>query len=246
MAVTISGRRARGTSLRMPPMHARGVRVVMAAALLGALAATGRPAAQPTAVVRGKVEIGPVTTRRSGTAYPSRAVPLGQFAPASEIRHVVVYLKDAPTRQVSPVKAAIRQVDENFVPRVVAVPVGSTVEFPNDDPIYHNVFSLSRAKDFNLGRYPKGQSKSVRFDRAGIIKVFCEIHSHMTATVMVFDHPWFAVPDESGQFELPAVPPGQREIVAWHERLGDSGPRAVSVEAGRPAEANFVLPVPRQ
>jgi plastocyanin len=213
---------------------------------LAAPMAGGRTAAQQTGIVRGRVEIGQVSMRRPASAYPARTVPQVQLAPASEVRHVVVYVKDAPSRQISPVKVAIRQLKENFVPRVVAVPVGSEVEFPNDDPIYHNVFSLSRAKGFNLGRYPQGHSKSVRFDRPGIVKVFCDIHSHMTATVMVFNHPWFAVPAEDGRFELPAVPPGRHEIIAWHERLGESGPREVIVEAGRPAQADFVLPVPRQ
>jgi plastocyanin len=226
-------------------MHVRGVRVVGLALVMAIPVLTDGTAAQQATVVRGRVEIGNVHARRPASAYPSRAVPQVQLAPASEVRHVVVYLKDAPIREVPPVKVAIRQRDENFVPRVVAVPVGSEVEFPNDDPIYHNVFSLSRAKEFNLGRFPKGQSRGVRFARPGIVKVFCEIHSHMTATVMVFNHPWFAIPDEEGRFELPPVPPGQREIVAWHERLGDS-PRPITVEAGRPAEANFVLPVPRQ
>jgi hypothetical protein len=127
----------------------------------------------------------------------------------------------------------------------VAVPVGSTVDFPNDDPIYHNVFSLSRVRTFNLGRFPQGQTRQVRFDRAGLVRVFCEIHSHMSATVMVFDHPWFAVPGDDGRFSLPAVPPGEREITAWHERLGDTTLQ-VQVEAGRDAAADFVLPVPEQ
>ena len=215
--------------------------MLTAAVMLG-----GRPAAQQQGVVRGRVEIGvPISTRRPSSAYPSRTVPQPALAPASEVRHVVVYLKDAPARPVTPVKVAIRQRDENFIPRVVAVPVGSTVEFPNDDPIYHNVFSLSRANSFNLGRYPKGQSKGDRFDKPGIVKVFCDIHSHMSATVVVFNHPWFAVPDESGRFELPEVPPGQREVTAWHERLGDRTV-GVRVEAGRPAAIDFVLPVPAQ
>ena len=127
--------------------------------------------------------------------------------------------EDAPSRRCD---AEIRQRDENFVPRVVAVPVGSTVDFPNDDPIYHNVFSLSRAKTFNLGRFPRGKSRGVRFDKPGVVKVFCEIHSHMTATVMVFNHPWFAMPDEQGRFDLSGVPPGTHQITAWHERLGDT------------------------
>jgi plastocyanin len=204
------------------------------------------PAAQQLAAVRGRVEIGiPITTRRPNAAYPSRAVATQALAPAAEVRHVVVYLKDAPPRQVRPTNVDIRQRDENFIPRVVAVPVGSEVGFPNDDPIYHNVFSLSRPRNFNLGRYPRGHTRRVQFDQPGIVKVFCDIHSHMSATVMVFNHPWFAIPAEDGRFELPAIPPGEREITAWHERLGDTTQR-VRVETGRVSEAYFVLPVPPQ
>jgi plastocyanin len=230
-------------SMRGPWGRVSLVAVLCAAAWLHA----GATAPQNHAVVRGRVEIGiPVSTRRPGSAYPSRSVRQGAaLAPVSELRHVVVYLKDAPSMPVTPVKVSIRQKDENFVPRVVAVPVGSDVDFPNDDPIYHNVFSLSRARTFNLGRYPRGKTKGERFDRPGIVKVFCDIHSHMTATVMVFDHPWFAVPDEQGRFELPALPPGQHEITAWHERLGDTS-ESVRVDPGRPATVDFVLPVPQQ
>lgn len=226
---------------------ARGVRLLAASAacLLAVLpfepATSARQAS--SAVVRGRVAIGiPVATRRPSAAY-ARIVPRAGLAPASELRHVVVYLKDAPPRPVTPVRAVIRQINETFVPRVVVVPVGSTVEFPNDDPFYHNVFSLSRAKTFNLGRYPQGRTAGERFDRPGIVKVFCDIHSHMTATVLVFNHPWFAVPDEDGRFELTDVPPGTREITAWHERLGDTT-EPVRVEIGRTAAIDFVLPVP--
>jgi plastocyanin len=220
--------------------------LVLAAAAAGALVSAPVPEAQPVAAVRGRVEIGiPITMRRPSAAYPTRAVAAPALAPLSELRHVVVFLKDAPSRPVAPVKVEIRQRNENFVPRVVAVPIGSRVEFPNDDPIYHNVFSLSRPRNFNLGRYPRGHTKHVTFDRPGIVKVFCDIHSHMSATVMVFNHPWFAVPAEDGRYELPAVPSGDREITAWHERLGDTT-QQVRVEPGRPATADFVLPVPRQ
>jgi plastocyanin len=177
--------------------------------------------------------------------YATRTVSVPALAPESERRHVVVYLRDARPQGVMPLRVAISQHHETFTPRVVAVTVGSEVEFPNDDPIYHNVFSLSRAKNFNLGRYPRGNTRRVRFDRPGIVKVFCEIHSHMSATVMVFDHPWFAIPDEDGRFELPPVPAGDRQITAWHERLGDTTLH-VRVESGRQAAADFVLPVPEQ
>lgn len=204
-----------------------------------------RPAAQEQpGVVRGRVEIGiPITARRPTAAYPTRTVPAPALAPESERRHVVVYARDARPQDVAPMRVAIRQRNESFTPRVVAVTIGSEVEFPNDDPIYHNVFSLSRVRTFNLGRYPRGDTRRVRFATPGVVKVFCEIHSHMSATVMVFNHPWFAVPGEDGRFELPAMPAGDRQITAWHERLGDTTLR-VRVESGRPAAADFILPVP--
>ena len=204
-------------------------------------------AGQERASVGGRVEIGiPVATRRPTTAYATRSVGSpAALASESERRNVVIYLRNAPSKAVSPVRLSIRQRNETFTPRVVAVTVGSEVDFPNDDPIYHNVFSLSRVRTFNLGRYPRGDTRRVRFDRPGIVKVFCEIHSHMSATVIVFDHPWFAMPDETGRFALDAVPPGDHEVTAWHERLGDTTSR-LRVEPGRAATADFVLPVPAQ
>jgi plastocyanin len=221
--------------------------LVLLAAAVTIVSTRAGSAAQPQPpAVRGRVEIGiPISARRPSSAYPTRAVQTAALAPISELRHVVVYVKNAPERQVTPVKVEIRQRNENFIPRMVAVPIGSQVEFPNDDPFYHNVFSLSRPRNFNLGRYPRGHTKRVQFDKPGIVKVFCDIHSHMSATVMVFNHPWFAVPDENGRFELPPMPGGDREITAWHERLGDTTQR-VRIDAGRTAVADFVLPVPRQ
>ena len=187
----------------------------------------------------------PSTAKRPTSAYPNRAVTVVSLAPPTEVRNVVVFLKDAPARAVSPTRVGIRQRDETFVPRVVAVPVGSEVEFPNDDPYYHNVFSLSRSKAFNLGRYPKGQTRVVRFDKPGIVKVFCDIHSHMSAAVVVLNHPWYAIPDDDGRFEIADVPTGDREVVAWHERLGNTTV-PVRVEPGRGASVEFTLPVPAQ
>jgi plastocyanin len=220
--------------------------VLLAAAVVGLTATSGtRPAAQEHNSVRGRVSIGiPVTAKRPTSTY-SRSVPTVVLAPESELRHVVVYVKDAPRTPAPAMQAEIRQRNENFVPRVVAVTVGSTVEFPNDDPIYHNVFSLSRTKTFDLGRFPKGKSRGERFDKPGVVKVFCQIHSHMSATVMVFDHPWFTIPDEEGTFELTGVPPGTHQITAWHERLGDTT-MELRVEPGRAATIDFVLPVPAQ
>jgi plastocyanin len=210
------------------------------------VAAGTRPSAQESAAIRGRVEIGvPITTRRPSASYATRAVVAPALASASELRNVVVYVKDAPSRPMTPVRMEIRQRDEHFFPRVVAVPVGSIVDFPNDDPIYHNVFSLSRAKTFNLGRYRQGVSERVRFDKPGVVKVFCDIHSHMAATVIVFNHPWFATPAADGRFTLPDVPPGDHQVTAWHERLGDTT-LSIRLEAGQAASADFTLPVPQQ
>jgi len=226
-----------------------GRRVRLAALALGLAAfaaAEHQTSAQPSAVVRGRIEIGmPATARRPSPAYTGRSVSAPPLAPPSEARHVVVFLKDAPARPQPPVRVEIVQRNETFIPRVVAVPVGSTVAFPNADPVYHNVFSLSRAKAFNLGRFPRGQSKDERFDKPGIVRVFCDIHSHMSATVIVFNHPWFAIPDDDGRFELPNMPTGDLQLTAWHERLGDTTQR-IRVEAGRPTVADFTLPVPPQ
>jgi plastocyanin len=229
-------------------MHGRGVRQLALVLGVCACAAAGAvTGAQPaSSVVRGVVGIGiPVLTRRPSAAYATRSVPAAPLAPASEVRHVVVYLKDAPPRTLPPVRVEIVQRNETFVPRVVAVPVGSVVAFPNADPIYHNVFSLSRPRPFNLGRYPRGRSRQERFDKPGIVRVFCDIHSHMSATVIVFNHPWYAIPDAEGRFEIPDVPAGDRELTAWHERLGDTTER-IRVEGGRPMVADFTLPVPPQ
>jgi len=215
-----------------------------AAVAIIAMVANATTGAQQSSIVRGRVEIGvPVATKRPSAAYPTRAVPTPSLAPMSEVRNVVVYLKDAPVRATPPMHAEIMQRNEAFIPRVVAVPVGSDVDFPNDDPIYHNVFSFSRPKNFNLGRYPRGESRKVRFDKPGIVKVFCDIHSHMSATVIVFNHPWFAVPDETGRYELADVPSGNHQVTAWHERLGETTAK-VQLEPGRTTTTNFTLPVP--
>ena len=127
------------------------------------------------------------------------------------------------------------------MPHVVAITRGSTVDFPNDDPIFHNVFSLSSAATFDLRRYPPGQSRSETFTKAGLVKV-CHIHSHMSATILVLDHPYFTIPNLDGSFELPNVPPGQYTLVGWHERVGEHT-ATIDVEAGKPASINFSLPV---
>jgi hypothetical protein len=134
------------------------------------------------------------------------------------------------------------QRNEAFVPYVLAVLVGTTVDFPNSDRTYHNVFSFSKTKRFDLGRYARGGSKSVRFDRPGVVRVFCDIHSHMSAYILVFAHRYFAATDPEGRYRIDNVPPGTYTVVAWNDgqtRLS----RSVRVpETGGIVELDFALP----
>jgi plastocyanin len=208
-----------------------------------------RPAAAPAAGgrIEGLVRLTSSSMRPvpSGV-YPSRRVA-PPIAPAGhEMGNVVVFIKDAPRRGTVPMRrATITQRDEAFVPRVVAITVGSTVEFPNVDPYFHNVFSLSRGASFDLGRYPRGDSRTRRFTGPGLVKVYCHIHSHMSASIMVFDHDYFRIPDASGTFALDGVPPGTYRVSAWHERIGESV-RQVRVDTGERAHVEFSLPVHEQ
>ena len=179
----------------------------------------------------------------STSAYGRRGVAPKPAAAGPETRNVVVYLAGTKTGVAPvPVKAQISQRGERFLPSVTAVGVGSTVDFPNQDPYFHNVFSISRAATFDLGRYPPGQSRAQQLKRPGIVKVFCHIHSQMTALIMVLDHPWFTIPLETGAFTLPPVPPGEHTLVAWHDRIGERRER-IRVTPGATTRVTFTLPV---
>jgi plastocyanin len=176
-------------------------------------------------------------------AYPSRSIGKHEAPAASEVRNVVVYLKDPPFRGALPVsRVELHQENETFIPHVLAITRGSTVDFPNDDPFFHNVFSLSSAASFNLGRYPRGKSRPQTFTRAGLVKVFCDIHSHMSASILVLDHPYFAIPNTEGNYEIRNVPAGQYTIVGWHERVGERS-ASVRVDAGKPVTVDLTVPV---
>jgi len=164
--------------------------------------------------------------------------------PPQDWRRSVVYLESAPSRafpDVEPQRATMDQRNETFVPHVLAVTVGTTVDFPNSDSTYHNVFSLRGPRPFDLGRYAAGKSKSVRFDRAGIVRVFCEIHSHMSAFILVFNHRYFDVTSADGRYQIGRVPPGRYTLVAWNEGAVRESRPIVIPEEGGPVEADFTL-----
>ncbi len=155
-----------------------------------------------------------------------------------------MYLETAPRAAFEdrePVRAVMDQTNETFVPHVVAVMTGSLVDFPNNDKTFHNVFSLSKTKRFDLGRYAAGHSKAVRFDRPGVVRVFCDIHSHMSAFVVVFNHRFFDVTEPDGRFRLESVPPGTYTVVGWYE--GEARlTRQVTVTPGTAVELELVVP----
>jgi len=159
-------------------------------------------------------------------------------------RRSVVYLETAPRAafdQREEPRAKLDQRNEAFVPHVLAIVAGTTVDFPNNDTTYHNVFSLSPTRSFDLGRYAVGRSKSVKFDRPGIVRVFCDIHSHMSAFILVFAHRHFAVTDDEGRYRIDNVPPGTYTVMAWNESAPSESRRIVVPEAGGDVEANFAL-----
>jgi plastocyanin len=201
-------------------------------------------ATQATGTVTGSVTL--TASRRaplSTAAYGRRGVAPKPSSVAPETRKVVVFLAGTKALTTSaPQRVKIAQRGEQFVPAVTAITTGSVVEFPNEDPFFHNVFSLSRTRSFDLGRYPSGESRERSFPRPGVVKVYCDIHSQMSALIMVLDHPWFTIPAENGEFRLPPVPPGDHTLVAWHERIGEQRQR-IRVAAGDTIRTTFALPV---
>ncbi|MEP7304303.1 MAG: carboxypeptidase regulatory-like domain-containing protein [Acidobacteriota bacterium] len=151
--------------------------------------------------------------------------------------YAVVWL-DAPQgiTQAPVSKVVLDQRNLDFFPRILAVRVGTVVEFPNNDRVFHNVFSFHDGKRFDLGLYPVGTMKRVTFDHPGLSRIFCNIHPNMAAHVMSLDTPYFTVSDADGRFAMAAVPPGTYTYHAWRPGRADLtgsvvvGPGASSLE----------------
>jgi len=155
------------------------------------------------------------------------------------IANAVVWV-DAPVARRPPLArpAVLDQRNVQFVPQVLAVQVGTKVSFPNNDRVFHNVFSFHESNRFDLGLYPVGMVKEVPFDRPGLSRVYCNIHPQMAAYVMVVDTPYFAVSDAAGRFTIAAVPAGTHRYHAWYpggKMLSDS----VTVAADLPLEVRW-------
>jgi plastocyanin len=230
-------------SRRRTTRNAAANLVVCIAALMSVLPPRAIVQGARNGAIAGRVElrrVAPPTERRPTVA------DLGTPAVALDISDrlkSVVYLDSAPRgafEQVETPRAVMDQRGERFVPHVLAITTGTIVDFPNSDRIYHNVFSLSKTRQFDLGRYAVGHSKPVRFDRAGVVRVFCDIHSHMNAFILVFSHPFYSVTDNDGRYRIDNIPPGSYNVIAWNEGVSSEA-RPVIVPDGGVGELDFTL-----
>ena len=174
--------------------------------------------------IEGMVTIPARPQRRVANRYPAGAappLPLQDVPAVAYIEGPVAGGADSSGRALQ-----LAQKDSMFVPSVVVVPVGGSVAFPNQDPIFHNVQSASTTKRFNLGRYPRGESKTVVFDKAGVVKVYCEVHEHMRSAVVVVENTFNAVVGPDGRFRIANVPAGRHNLVIWHS---DHDPEEIEV-----------------
>ena len=211
---------------------------------LGLLPGAAAPRAAALAAIRGRVD---VRVAPSADIRPDPAgLGMGISRDVQDRRRSVVYFETAPRAAFEPADrrhARMDQRNERFVPHVLAITAGTYVDFPNDDKTYHNVFSLSKTKEFNLGRYAVGHSETVLFDQPGIVRVFCEIHSHMSAFILVFAHRYFATTGDDGRYRIDNVPPGTYTLVVWNEAIrGEAPRRTITVgESGGDVDADFSI-----
>lgn len=155
----------------------------------------------------------------------------GSHGPGGAV--IVLRRTDGPTPKPKATRIkAVVQKDKRFVPHVLAVPVGATVEFRNDDELFHNVFSLSKPNDFDLGLYKSGAQREQVFPTAGPVQLLCNIHASMNGWLYVSDSPWFAQADGTGRFTVKNVPAGQYELEVWHEWSMQAVKQSVKVGAG--------------
>lgn len=161
----------------------------------------------------GRIVAGGVPSQLAATVV--WLTPIGASGGASSV----------PTRHT-----ILRQKNKSFQPHLTVVTTGSTVDFPNDDPWFHNVFSLFNGKRFDLGLYEAGSSRTVHFDREGVSYIFCNIHPEMSAVVVVLSTDYFAVPDKQGEFSIGSVPEARYVLHVWSENLQPSALQALSRE----------------
>lgn len=175
----------------------------------------------------------------SGLLWAQSATVTAHVQLTSPARHnsnaagAVVWLTPADSSSslsVAPKHFRVVQHDKQFSPHLLVVPVGSTVEFPNRDPFFHNVFSLFEGKRFDLGLYEAGGNRSVHFDRVGVSYIFCNIHSEMSAVIVALATPYYGVSARSGDVRIENVPPGRYLLRVWHEASPPESLKALTRE----------------
>jgi len=161
---------------------------------------------------------------------------------STEWNDIAIFLEGQLPEPDRHIQAELKQEGQRFEPQLVIIPVGSTVSFPNADPIFHNVFSLSGAKRFDLGYYPAGQTRIVRFDQPGVVQVYCHLHPNMYAAIVVAPNRWYSRLNEDGNFSFHDVPPGTYQLVAWHINAGFFR-REVQVQAATGKDVLVEIPI---
>lgn len=200
--------------------------------------------------ITGTVTVKQRLTRPSVTAPVAMyergpAVELGQDTEndplAAERERVVIWIEGSGPSKPS-ATASMQQANRRFEPDLVVIPAGGTVMFPNMDPIFHNVFSLSKPKSFDLGNYPKGDSRTVVFPKPGIVYVNCHLHPNMAGVIVVTPNAWYAKVPRNGEFAIHDVPPGTYTVVAWHKAAGFLR-KEVKVTEGHDNTVDFLVPL---
>jgi plastocyanin len=179
-----------------------------------------------------------------GGKYESRKFKFVETVKYDEIKEFVVFIDSPMTNAFATPKTqrVVTQKDATFRPHVMPVMAGTKVEWPNHDEIFHSVFSVSEAKEFDLGLYKDPVVKDVTFDKPGRVDVFCSIHSQMNCVVLVLKNPFFAATDSKGQFKISDVPAGTYKIKAWHERLPGQA-KEITVPPEGEVRVDFVVGV---
>ena len=182
-----------------------------------------------------------------GGKYDSAKLKFVERINYAELRDFVIYIEGrVGTNNAAPAKPMVvdthrvTQQGAVFSPHILAVMVGTTVEWPNNDSIFHNVFSISDAKEFDLGLYKNPEVKQVLFDKPGRVDVFCSIHANMNCAILVLQNRYFTVADNAGRFVITNVPPGTYKLKAWHERLPGQSQEITVPEEGE-VKVNFTL-----
>jgi plastocyanin len=170
----------------------------------------------------------------------SQSVPT-RAEPSDWTHQVAVWLESEAIRPGKPIKAALVQRDRRFEPDLLILPVGSTVSFPNADPIFHSVFSLSLAREFDLGYFLSNKTPTITFDRSGVVQVYCHLHPNMYAAIVIVPGAYYARPAADGTFAWKGIPAGQWRLVTWHRTAGLFR-RTVQVPAHGEVDVRLELP----